>query len=81
MSSGAEAGVVNSFAKSGQGELTPRTAGEKCVLGELMKDSVAGVMSVKGEVTREDAEVVDRGRNLPDLLLLDYPWSQVHGYK
>ena len=35
--------------------------------------SVAGVMSVKGEVTREDAEVVDRGRNLPDLLLLDYP--------
>ena len=53
MSSGAEAGVVNSFAKLGQGELTPRTAGEKCVLGELIKDSVAGAMSVKGKVTRE----------------------------
>lgn len=35
MSSGAEVGVVNSFAKSGQGELTPQTAGEKCVFGEL----------------------------------------------
>lgn len=35
MSSGAEVGGVNSFAKSGQGELTPQTAGEKCVLGEL----------------------------------------------
>lgn len=35
MSLGAEVGVVNSFAKLGHGELTPQTAGEKCVLEEL----------------------------------------------
>ena len=32
-----------------------------------MTGCVAGVMSVKGKATREDAEVVDRGRNLLDL--------------